>query len=206
MINRCVLPLGAYEANCSILWSDPDHAWIVDPGDDMDSIEDCLNVHHLTPGIIVLTHGHFDHISAVNDVLKRYPGLPIYLHAADVPLAFSPFNAMPPYSVTQRPATLDTSKCDGDTLSYGGLTAQIIHTPGHTPGSCCLYFEKEHLLVAGDMLFLGSIGRTDFPGGNIHAMQQSIERLKQLPDPVDVITGHGPLTTLGNEKRSNPYF
>lgn len=205
-MNRCVLPLGAYEANCSILWRDPLQAWIIDPGDDCDSIVDCLKSHHLTPKIIVLTHGHFDHISAVNALLKRYPNLPVYLHAADVPLAFSPFNAMPPYTVTQRPTTLDTSKHDGDTLCCGGLIAQILHTPGHTPGSCCLYFEQEHLLVAGDMLFLGSVGRTDFPGGSMHAMQQSIKRLKQLPDNTDVITGHGPLTTLDNEKKSNPYF
>ncbi len=205
-MNRCVLPLGAYEANCSLLWRDPLQAWVVDPGDDCDSIVEALQHHHLTPKIIVLTHGHFDHISAVNALLARYPGLPVHLHAADAALAFSPFNAMPPYPATRRPATLDESKRDGDTLSCGGLTAQIIHTPGHTPGSCCLYFEKERLLVAGDMLFLGSVGRTDFPGGSSQAMQQSIERLKNLPDDLDVITGHGPLTTLGNEKKNNPYF
>jgi glyoxylase-like metal-dependent hydrolase (beta-lactamase superfamily II) len=115
-------------------------------------------------------------------------------------------NAMPPYPATRRPATLVTDRQDGDTLACGGLSARLIHTPGHTPGGWCLYFAKERLLVAGDTLFAGSVGRTDFPGGSREDLNASLAKLKTLPDDTRVICGHGPMTTLGAEKRSNPYF
>jgi glyoxylase-like metal-dependent hydrolase (beta-lactamase superfamily II) len=86
------------------------------------------------------------------------------------------------------------------------LRAKIIHTPGHTPGGCCLYFEAERLLVAGDTLFAGSVGRTDFPGGDWDELQASLRKLKALPDDTRVVCGHGPMTTIGAEKRANPYF
>ncbi len=200
-----VLPVGPYEANCCILWDDPEQAWVVDPGADGEEILSFLKTHGLKAGVVVLTHAHFDHISALNEVLAVYP-VPVYLHRADVPFAFSPMNAMPPYRPTARPASLVTDKADGDTLEYGGLSARLIHTPGHTPGGWCLYFEKHSVLVAGDTLFAGSIGRTDFPGGSMEEMEASLQRLKALPDDTKVMCGHGPVTTLGVEKRSNPYL
>ena len=204
-MNYEVLPIGPYEANCSILWDDPEQAWVVDPGADSAEILGLMKKRGLKAGVIVLTHGHFDHVSAVNEVLAQFP-VPVYLHKEDAAFAFLPMNAMPPYRPTARPATLKTDKVDGDTISCGGLTAKLLHTPGHTPGGWCLYFEKEKLLVAGDTLFAGSIGRTDFPGGSQAQMEASLLRLKALPDDTRVICGHGPQTTIGIEKRSNPYL
>ena len=204
-MNCEVFPVGPYEANCVVLWSDPKQAWIVDPGADAEAILKWMQERNLTAAVVVLTHGHFDHVSAVNDIVTRFP-VPVYLHADDAALAFSPLNAMPPYRPTAKPATLRTDKDDGDTLEIGGLTAKLILTPGHTPGGWCLYFEADKLLVAGDTLFAGSVGRTDFPGGSWEELQASLQKLKALPDDTRVVCGHGPQTTIGIEKRSNPYL
>lgn len=204
-MNFHVLPVGPYEANCSVLWEDPSQAWVVDPGADGGEILGFLEKKGLQAGAVVLTHGHFDHVSAVNEVLAKYP-VPVHLHAEDAAWAFSPMNAMPPYRPTRRPATLATDRRDGDILACGGLSARLIHTPGHTPGGWCLHFEAQKLLVAGDTLFAGSVGRTDLPGGSWDQLEASLHRLTALPDDTRVICGHGPMTTLGVEKRSNPYF
>ena len=200
-----VIPVGPYAANCSVLWQEGGPAWVVDPGADSGKILGFLRKEGLAVGAVVLTHAHFDHISALNDILAVHP-VPVYLHADDVPFAFSPLNAVPPYPRTSRPATLATDKKDGDTLACGGLAARIIHTPGHTPGGWCLYFEAEKLLVAGDTLFAGSVGRTDLPGGDWNELQASLLKLKALPDDTRVICGHGPMTAIGTEKRTNPYL
>ena len=204
-MNRIILPVGLYQANCVIVWNDPQQAWLFDPGQDLDDILATLDKNNLKVGVIVLTHAHFDHISAVNGLLARHPA-PVYLHAADVPIAFSPMNQMPPYASTKRPASLDTTKSDGDTLTCGGLTGTFIHTPGHTPGSWCVLFESENLMVTGDTLFAGSIGRTDFPGGSMEKMEASLQKLKELPDSIRILCGHGAESTLGLEKKTNPYL
>jgi len=198
------IPVGPYEANCVLLWADSSQAWVVDPGADGGVILKRLETLGLTPALVALTHGHFDHISALTALLARYP-VPVYLHAQDVAFAFSPMNAMFQYPPTAKPATLRSDKDDGDELACGGLTARIIHTPGHTPGGCCYYFESEKLLVAGDTLFAGSVGRTDFPGGDWGELKDSLARLMALPEETRVVCGHGPATTIGAEKRSNPY-
>ena len=201
-----VLPVGAYEANCVVVWEEPAQAWVFDPGADGGEILALLKKRGLSVGAVVLTHAHFDHISALNEVLAEYPSAAVYLHGADEAMAFSPMNRMPPYPGTARPAALDLTKVDGDVIACGGLSARVIHTPGHTPGSWCLYFEAGKLLVAGDTLFNGSIGRTDFPGGSMSAMERSLEILKGLPDETGVVCGHGPGSTIGAEKRGNPYL
>lgn len=201
-----VLPVGPYEANCVMAWKDPNQAWLIDPGEEPELIFAALAEKHLTPVLIALTHGHFDHISAVAAILRKYP-VPVYLDAADEAVAFSPLNVVPPYQgASKRWATLDTSKQDGDLLTAGGLSAKLIHTPGHTPGGWCIYFENEKLLLSGDTLFQGSVGRTDFPGGSAQQLSRSLQLLKLLPDDVRVIPGHGSDTTLGEEKRTNPYL
>jgi len=205
-MNVHVLTVGMYEANCVVLWDDPNEAWVIDPGADSGRILAYLEREKLKVGAIVLTHAHFDHIGALHEVLAKNPSAPVYLHGADEVMAFSPLNQMPPYSATPRPDTLDTSKRDGDTITCGGLTAKIIHTPGHTPGSWCLYFEADKLLVTGDTLFNGSIGRTDFPGGSMKAIEASLLILKKLPDDTRLICGHGPESTLGSEKKYNPFL
>ncbi len=200
-----VIPVGAYEANCGILWNDPAQAWVVDPGSDGEIILGLLEKKGLKVGVVVLTHAHFDHISAVNEILAKFP-VPVYMNAADAAYAFSPMNAMPPYQTTRRPPQLVTDKQEGDRIACGGLTATLLFAPGHTPGGWCLYFEAEKLLVAGDLLFAGSVGRTDFPGGSWQEMERSLQKIKALPDDTRVICGHGPMTTIGTEKRSNPYL
>ncbi len=200
-----IMSVGVYGANCNILWDDPACAWVVDPGARGAAILGRLKNLNLRPGLVVLTHGHFDHISAVNDIVAEFP-VPVYMHAADEEMAFSPLNAMPPYPATSRPSTLITDKVDGDRIACGGLEARIIHTPGHTPGGWCLLFEKDNLLVAGDTLFAGSVGRTDFPGGNSRHLSASLQKLKVLPLETQVICGHGPMTTIERELRDNPYL
>jgi len=204
-MNAKVLAVGPYEVNCAILWDDPEYAWVVDPGYDAEGILALLDRNDLELGMVVLTHAHFDHISALNKILIGR-NVPVYLHRADEPFAFSALNAMAPYPPTARPATLILDKEDGATLECGGLKARIITTPGHTPGGWCLYFQEEHLLLAGDTLFAGSVGRTDLPGGDWDTLAASLQKLKALPDATRVICGHGPETTIGIEKKNNPYL
>ena len=204
-MNIKVLPVGPYEANCSVLWSDPEKAWVVDPGADAERILSILEKNDLSLGVIVLTHAHFDHISALHEILAL-KNVPVYLHKADEPFAFHPMNAVPPYTATERPEGIILDKEDGDTLECGGLKARFIATPGHTPGGWCLYFEDEALLLAGDTLFAGSVGRTDLPGGDWDTLASSLKKLKLLPDETRVICGHGPETTIGTEKKRNPYL
>jgi glyoxylase-like metal-dependent hydrolase (beta-lactamase superfamily II) len=201
-----ILVVGAFEVNCVVLWADPSQAWVVDPGADAAAILDFLDSRKLQVGQIVLTHGHIDHISALDALLARFPA-PVCLHAADAQWAFTPFNRLPPYlHVPARPDKLQTDLGEGSALCSGKLVARIVHTPGHTPGGCCLWFEEDGLLISGDTLFADSVGRTDLPGGDWPEMRASLAKLRGLPDALIVIPGHGPTTTLGAEKRGNPYL
>ncbi len=164
MLKKKILPLGAIAANCIVLWNEgSDVCWVVDPGQDVDDLTAFLDEHGLTPAAIVLTHGHFDHIGAVPGLLAKWPALPVHLGAGDVIMLGHPQNAWPPdYPSVPKPATLVADLSEGSTLSAGGISARVLSTPGHTPGSVCLYFESDHLLLTGDTLFAGSCGRTDF--------------------------------------------
>ena len=202
-----VLPLGPIEANCIILWSDPAKAWIVDPGADAEAIAGFCERRGLVPGLVALTHGHFDHIGAVPGLVAKWPGLAVHLAPADEKIAFSPLNAWPPhYSATPRPATLVADLVEGAVLECGGLSAKVLSTPGHTPGSVCLHFEREELILTGDTLFAGSCGRTDFPGGSMKDMGTSLKRLATLPPSTEVVPGHGAATTIAREVESNPFM
>ena len=206
-MNREILPLGAIEANCILLWNDPAAVWIVDPGADAGRVCRFLAGKGLTPALVALTHAHFDHIGAIADLVSRWPSLPVHLAPADETIAFHPQNAWPPYyPPTSRPATLALDLVDGTTISAGGLAARVIATPGHTPGGICLHFEAEHLLLTGDTLFAGSCGRTDFPGGSMQTLAASLKRLATLPPETDVIPGHGASTTIARELASNPFL
>lgn len=206
-MNKHILPLGAIEANCVILWNDPAAVWIVDPGGDAERLIAWLAENKLTPACVAITHGHFDHINAIGALAEKWPELPIHLSPGDEVVAFHPQNAWPPYYAnTPRPASLVTDLVEGAEISAGGLTARVLSTPGHTPGGVCFYFEAEHLLLTGDTLFAGSCGRTDFPGGDRAALAASLKRLASLPPETDVIAGHGETTTIARERAQNPYL
>ena len=196
------LQVGAYEVNSSILVFDG-KAWIVDPGAEAARIDEVMLKMSLEPAGILLTHAHFDHIGAIPELQRLHPGLPVYIGAKDVAAIGHPMNQFPPeYPPIPRPDNL---------FSEPGQfplppAMETIDTPGHTPGGVCYYFPEEKLLLSGDTLFAGSVGRTDFPGGDMVALMDSIGKLKRLPDDTVVIPGHGPTTTIGAEKTSNPFF
>jgi len=206
-MERRVMPLGAIGANCVILWEDPAAAWIVDPGAEPEAINSFLDEKGLAPALVLFTHGHFDHIGAIDGLLARHPGLPVHVGPGDVPMIGHPQNAWPPdYEAVKRPASLVADLVDGATLTAGGLTAQVIATPGHTPGGACFLFAGQKLLLTGDTLFAGSCGRTDFPGGDGRQLGASLKRLAALDAELTVIPGHGSPTTIAREVATNPFL
>lgn len=199
-----IIPVGPLAVNCVILWQHPEEAWLVDPGGDPETLFDFMAKRGLKPACVVFTHGHCDHIAALDAIIEAYP-VPVYMAANDSRWAFSPVNQIPGVypAPPSHPAGIRTF---GDKLALGGLEADVIHSPGHTPGSVCLYFPDGSLLVSGDTLFAGSVGRTDLPGGDASAIMESLSRLTSLPDETIVIPGHGPTTTIRQEKHNNPYL
>ena len=201
-----ILEVGAYGANCIFLWGSDKQAVVVDPGADANSIEQVLQDNQLTLSAIWLTHGHIDHISALPDLLKKHTTVPVFMHAADAAWAFTPINRIPPYRpVLEKPKHLSPIE-EGTLLKIGAINVKVLHTPGHTPGCVCYYVENEKLLLTGDTLFQGSVGRTDLNGGNMATLQKSLQRLTTLPEETRVIPGHGSSTTIGSEKRNNPFL
>jgi hydroxyacylglutathione hydrolase len=210
------LPVGPLQCNCSILGDEASReAIVVDPGDDIPRILALLARHSLTVKQIIITHAHIDHIAGANR-LKQLTGAPVLYNQNDLPLVKmmdvqAGWLGIPTPAVFNPDDTLD----DGKLITIGacpernqrGLTGSILHTPGHTEGSVCLYLPDNSLLLAGDTLFAGSVGRTDLPGGNTNKLLHSIhDRLLILPDEVTVIPGHGPGTTIGSERASNPFL
>jgi hydroxyacylglutathione hydrolase len=202
------IPVGPLQCNCSILGDETSHeAIVVDPGDDIPRIMALLAKHGLTVKQILVTHAHIDHIAGAHR-LKQLTGAPILYNQHDLPQvkmmeAQAAWLGIPTPTVQNPDDTLD----DGKLIAVTGLTGSILHTPGHTEGSVCLYLPTHTLLLAGDTLFAGSVGRTDLPGGDTRKLLTSIhERLLTLPDEVTVIPGHGPTTTIGSERSSNPFL
>jgi hydroxyacylglutathione hydrolase len=203
-----ILIVGPLHCNCSILGDEVSReAIVVDPGDDISRIVDTLEKHRLTVKQIIVTHAHIDHIAGAQR-LKRLTGAPILYNQNDLPLVkMMDIQAAWLGVPTPEVAPPDASLEDGQIVSIAGLTGSILHTPGHTEGSVCLYLPQQALLLAGDTLFAGSVGRTDLPGGNTQKLLQSIrDSLLPLPDEVTVIPGHGPKTTIGEERQSNPFI
>ena len=186
------LTLGLYQTNIYILSNDTE-AVVIDPGYEPDTILDALE--GLTLKAILLTHGHFDHVGAVKELVAE-TGCEVYIHAAE--------STMPPM-MTAGPLYYTRTYAEGDTVApIAGAELTVLHTPGHTPGSVCLLWGQE--LFAGDTLFAGSCGRVDLPGGDPAQMLQSLNRLASLNADYRVHPGHGPSTTLSQEKRHNPYM
>jgi hydroxyacylglutathione hydrolase len=203
-----ILPVGPLQCNCSILGDETSReAIVVDPGDDIPRILTLLAKHSLTVKQIVITHAHIDHIAGAHR-LKQLTGAPILYNQNDLAQVKmmdvqAGWLGIPTPTVSHPDDTLE----DGKLITITGLTGSILHTPGHTEGSVCLYLPNQTLLLAGDTLFAGSVGRTDLPGGNTQKLLTSIhERLLTLPDEVKVIPGHGPSTTIGSERASNPFL
>lgn len=203
-----ILPVGPLQCNCSIVGDESSReAMIIDPGDDVSDILTIVQKHGLTVKHIVITHAHIDHVGGAMK-LKAKTGAPILLNQNDYALLkmldvqASWLGMLPP-----GPVHIDEALADGHKLSVGLLEANVIHTPGHTEGSVCLYFPAEQKLIAGDTLFAGSIGRTDLPGGSYDQIISSLHsRVLALPDQTIVFPGHGPLTTIGEERESNPFL
>jgi hydroxyacylglutathione hydrolase len=203
-----ILPVGPLQCNCSIIGDETTHeAMVIDPGDDIDDVLALIRKHALQVKQIVITHAHIDHVGGATK-LRAVTGAPILLNQNDYALLkmldmqAAWIGVSPPGKVE-----IDASITTGETVAAGSHTAAILHTPGHTEGSICLYFSAEKKLIAGDTLFAGSIGRTDLPGGSMQKIMRSLrETVMALPDDTVVVPGHGELTTIGEERESNPFL
>jgi glyoxylase-like metal-dependent hydrolase (beta-lactamase superfamily II) len=201
-------PVGPLQCNCTILGDESaGEAIVIDPGDEVGRIHRRLSELGLKLKQILVTHGHIDHVGGALK-LKRLTGAPILLNENDLPLLkMMEMQAGWLGVATPETAPPDDALTDGLRVGLESFPAQVLHTPGHTQGSVCLHFAPLKLLIAGDTLFAGSIGRTDLPGGNFEQIIDSIEsRLLALPDETRVLPGHGPATTVGAERRSNPFL
>jgi glyoxylase-like metal-dependent hydrolase (beta-lactamase superfamily II) len=201
-------PVGPLQCNCTILGDEQaGEAIVIDPGDEVGRIHRRLTELGLKLKQILITHGHIDHVGGALK-LKRLTGAPILLNENDLPL-LKMMDTQAGWLGVATPETAppDDPLTDGLSVGLESCPAQVLHTPGHTQGSICLHFAPLKLLIAGDTLFAGSIGRTDLPGGNFDQIIDSIEsRLLPLADETRVLPGHGPATTIGAERKSNPFL
>ncbi|MDX9715571.1 MAG: MBL fold metallo-hydrolase [Dissulfurispiraceae bacterium] len=196
--------VGPLQANCHIIGDETTKkALVIDPGDELDRIVNAINKHGLKVEKIICTHGHFDHVGAAGELKKMLGGV-LMLHEAEVE-TYKTAADMAAYWGFKVGEVLDPDEfaADGEQISIGGLNFKVMHTPGHSPGGICLY--GEGIVLTGDTLFAGSVGRTDFPGGSMHKLKASFRRLMDLPDSTVVLSGHGPSTTIGVERTDNMF-
>jgi len=203
-----ILPVGPLQCNCSVIGDESTReAMVIDPGDEIEDVLALVRKHNLEVKQIVITHAHIDHVGGAMK-LRAVTGAPILLNQNDYALLkmldtqAAWIGVTPPGDVE-----IDHSVGHGETLRTGALSANVLYTPGHTEGSICLYFPAERKLIAGDTLFAGSIGRTDLPGGSFKKIINSLhERVLALPDDTIVVPGHGPITSIGVERETNPFL
>jgi hydroxyacylglutathione hydrolase len=203
-----ILPVGPLHCNCSIIGDETTReAIVIDPGDDIADVLAVLQKHNLKAKQIVITHAHIDHVGGAMK-LRAATGASILLNQNDYAL-LKMLDVQAAWLGMADPGKveIDHSISQADTIKAGNLSADVLHTPGHTEGSICLYFPAEKKLIAGDTLFAGSIGRTDLPGGSFDKIIRSLhEKVLALPDETVVVPGHGGLTTIGEERTSNPFL
>jgi len=201
-----MLQVGSLQTNCYIVGcEDTKEGAIIDPGGDAKRILAEVERLGLKIKYVINTHGHFDHTLANKGVVKA-TGASLAIHSADAPLLTQGGGAFFFGMMGKASPPADTILEEGQVLTLGQIGLKVLHTPGHSPGSICLYSEKEGVLFDGDVLFNMGMGRYDLPGGNGSVLMESIRRLLTLPNETTVYPGHGPPTTIGHERRSNPFL
>jgi len=199
------LTVGPMQANCYLLECEETHsAIVIDPGDDAEEILDVLEKRKLNLEFIINTHGHIDHIS-VNADLKKKTSAKLYIHRLDADMIVNPHKNLSSFIGRDISSpSADKILEDGDNLEVGTIILKVIHTPGHSPGSICLLADES--VFTGDLLFAGSIGRYDFPGSSYNQIMESLNKIMELDDNLVVYPGHGPATTIGEERDTNPFL
>ena len=204
------LILGEFQTNSYVVRKDESavDCLVIDAGLDASDLIEFLGQHQLNPVAVVLTHGHADHIVGLVALRRQFPRIKVYVHRLDAPLLSDPranLSVLAGVAFTTEPP--DVLLEDGDVVEEAGLRLKVLHTPGHTPGGICLYAESDAVVFVGDTLFADSVGRTDFPGGDMDQLLQSIQtKLLTLPEKTAAYPGHGMRTTIAREKRANPFL
>lgn len=194
------IPVGQIDTNCYLIGDETEGVCaVVDPGGSPERVLSMIEKSGLEPQMILLTHGHWDHVGAIPALLAKWPDLPVYAHEKDL----CPADEPDPHYFFPHAGKNQRTCGEGDTLALGSLTLRVLHTPGHSGGSVVLL--AEDVMFCGDTLFAGSCGRCDLPGGSEEQMLSSLKRLAELEGDYKVCPGHGPLSSLERERRTNPY-
>lgn len=205
-MNIKVMPLGLVQANCYIVSNNQNECAIIDPGGETEKIINYIKENKLEPKMILLTHGHFDHIASVWDLIDEY-NLPVYAQKEDIEMLENiniALCSMTSIYFNYKPGLQYNGIDDNDVVKLGELEFKLIHTPGHSKGSCC--YAVEDVLFTGDTLFCGDIGRTDLYGGDYNTIKNSLKKISELDKNYIVYPGHGGSSTIENEKKNNPYI
>jgi len=204
-----VIPVGMLQCNCYILGDETmGEAVVIDPGDDIERLQEVLQRHRLAPKYIIATHAHIDHVGGI-EKLAQSSGAAVMMHREDLPL-YQNLAIQAAFLGMRPPGTVDVDQFlrDGDHVRWAAHSLEVLHTPGHSPGSLSLYLPgDQHRIFSGDTLFQASIGRTDLWGGSYEEILRSIaDKLLGFADQTPVFPGHGPATSIGEERRSNPFL
>jgi glyoxylase-like metal-dependent hydrolase (beta-lactamase superfamily II) len=210
MVNIEMIPVGMFQSNCFVVGcGDTGRGVVVDAGDEAETILAAVDRAHLQIEAVLTTHGHLDHVGALAEVIPAL-GVPMCLHREELETYKLIEHQATMFGLTApKTVTVDRILETGDKITFGNVSAEVIHAPGHSRGSACFYFEEESppRIIVGDVLFRGSIGRTDLPGGSYEVMMETLKRVfLPIPDETIVYSGHGPETTVGEEKRTNPFL